>query len=536
MIRVSNIALPLTSTSDDFVTSIEKQTGLTDIVFVKIAKRSVDARQRNNIHFLYTFDVAVQGDETLAVNRSSYPHLSICSQEVFCVPSCQSSEMRPVVVGSGPAGMMAALALADAGLKPIVLERGADVCQRKKEVERFWKTGILNLKTNVQFGEGGAGAFSDGKLSTGIKKDKYVHKVLNAFVKAGAPDEILWLAKPHVGTDNLYRVVQNIRHEIVNKGGEYRFETQLIDFVIRNGRIQSVLTKNKDGETDEIIVSDVILAVGHSARDTFEMLLKNHVPMEQKAFAVGVRIEHEQSMINRMQYGSKVPPYPLGAADYKFAVHLNNGRSAYSFCMCPGGRVVASSSEKDGVVTNGMSYFARDLKNANSAFLVGVTPKDFHSDDVLAGVEFQRKMEKKAFIAGARTYAAPAQCVGDFLQNRETKSFGQIMPTYRPMPVCADLRSCLPDFVTETLRQALPLIDKKLKGFCTYDAVMTGVETRSSSPVLMKRNADTLESTGVKGLYPCGEGAGHAGGIVSAGADGLKCAEKVIQCRLAGGV
>ena len=528
MIRVTDIVLPLDCREADFLPAVRKATGIKGISSVKIAKRSVDARQKNNIRFLFSFDITVEGDEEKAMASSKYPHVSLTRDDRFLPVPCGVRTPRSVVVGAGPAGMMAAWALAKAGMRPVVFERGADVRRRKADVEKFWQTGALDVRSNVQFGEGGAGAFSDGKLTTGIKKDAYVRTLLDVFVGAGAPPEILWQAKPHVGTDNLYRVVQNIRAEIIKAGGEYRFDSRVTDVVVKNGVLKGMVVETPDG-IDEITADAAVFAVGHSARDTFEMLQAKGVAMAPKAFAVGVRIEHPQALINASLYGRKTPPFPLGAADYKLAIHLPDGRSAYTFCMCPGGYVVAAASETGRVVTNGMSYFKRDGMNANSAFLVGVTPADFGGDDVLAGVRFQRDMETAAFNAGGRTYAAPAQRVEDFLKGSETTAFGDVLPTYRPAPVPADLTACLPAFVAKTLRAALPLAERKLKGFCFPDAVMTGVETRSSSPVRLLRDDKTMESLNVAGLYPCGEGAGYAGGIVSAGVDGLKCAERIID-------
>lgn len=529
MIRVSNIKAGLDVSAGELRRTVERLTGWRDIVSFRIARRSIDARSKRNIHFLYAFDVRVAGDEAEAVAVSLYKDVSLEPAEKYVPPVWRRAGLRPVVVGTGPAGLMAALALAEAGARPVILERGRPVPERQADVRLFWETGRLNTDSNVQFGEGGAGTFSDGKLNTGIKKDAFTRKVLDAFVAAGAPDEIMYLAKPHVGTDRLAEVVQNLRKKIIALGGEYRFETRLSDLLVRNGALAAVRTETPDGRVEEFAADTVILAVGHSARDTFEMLLNRGVAMVQKPFSVGARIEHPQRRINRAQYGMDNPPAELGAADYKLAVHLKNGRSVYTFCMCPGGEVVAAASEAERLVTNGMSEFARDKINANSAFLVGVTPADFGSEHPLAGVAFQRRIEEAAFKAGGGGFKAPVQRVGDLLKNRESRSLGDVMPSYRPGVEPSDMRAVLPAFAVEAIRGALKEADKKLAGFATYDAVLTAAETRSSSPVRMVRDAETLQSVSVAGLYPCGEGAGYAGGIMSAAADGLKCAAKICE-------
>ncbi len=529
MIRVSNVRASLTESLPRLMQRIADLTGWKDVVSVKVAKRSVDARNKRNIHFLYAFDVCVSGNEREHIENCPYRDVSLVFEEPYLPPVWRCGGLRPVVVGAGPAGMMAALALAEAGARPIVLERGKPVSERRADVRLFWETGRLDPSSNVQFGEGGAGTFSDGKLNTGIKKDAFTRKVLDEFVAAGAPEEILWQAKPHVGTDKLAVVVRNLREKIISLGGEYRFETRLTDIGVREGALKTLRTEAADGKIEEFAADAVVLAVGHSARDTFEMLLNRGVTMLQKPFSVGVRIEHPQSLINRAQYGSERPPKGLGAADYKLAVHLKNGRSVYTFCMCPGGEVVAAASEAGRLVTNGMSEFARDKANANSAFLVGVTPEDFGSNHPLAGVEFQRRIEEAAFRAGGGGYKAPVQRVGDLLEKRESRSLGRVVPSYRPGVEPSDLRAVLPSFAVEAIREALKEADKKLKGFADGDAVLTAAETRSSSPVRMVRDADAMQSVSVAGLYPCGEGAGYAGGIMSAAADGLKCAAKVCE-------
>lgn len=530
MIRVSDIKAPLHLTLDELRRLVEKTTGIGNIRAFKISKRSIDARNKKNIHFLYSFTFEIDGDEEKAVRSSSYQKLSIEKNEKYFISMWRGEKaLRPVVVGSGPAGMMAALALAEAGACPIVIERGRPVPERQKDVERFWAGGSLDVNSNVQFGEGGAGTFSDGKLTTGIKKDASIGKVLKEFVEAGAPEEIAYVAKPHIGTDRLAFIVQKIRKKIISMGGEYRFETQLIDLISKKGALESIIVKSPSGELMEMNAKHIILAIGHSARDTFEMLYKKNVIMLQKAFSVGARIEHPQSLINASQYGTEKTNPLLGAADYKLAVHLPEGRSAYTFCMCPGGVVVAASSEEGRLVTNGMSEYARDKVNANSALLVNVKPEDFGSAHPLQGMYFQRHLEEAAFQAGGGNYRAPAQCVGDFIADRESSCFGAVIPSYLPGVVPADLRAFLPPFVTGTMKKAIIEMDKKLKGFASADAVLTGPETRSSSPIRIVRDEQTLQSVSMTGLYPCGEGAGYAGGIMSAAVDGLKCASKLVE-------
>lgn len=515
MLRINNLNMPLNASTVDLKKTVAEKLAcrIADIQDFKISKKSVDARNKNNVHFVYSVDCKE------IVSLPSDKDIEQITPPEKLVYHIKDDGVRPIVVGSGPAGMFAGLALAEAGLKPIILERGSEVDTRRQEVDVFWKLGKLNPESNVQFGEGGAGTFSDGKLTTGIKKDKFTAKVMEELYSAGAPQEILYLAKPHIGTDNLRVVVKNIRKKIIELGGEYRFNTKLEDLVIKDERIVGVKISN-NGEITELPATRVFLAIGHSARDTFEMLHRRGVYMEQKPFAVGARIEHKQSDINKAQYGKFADSPYLGAADYKMAVHFDNGRSAYTFCMCPGGQVVAAASEIGRVVTNGMSEFARNKENANAALLVGVGSKDFGSEHPLAGMYFQRKLEERAFDLGGKNYAAPTQLVGDFIRNAESKKVKSVQPSYTPNVAWSNLAALFPKEIADALRKGIVEMGRKLRGFDNPDAVLTGVESRSSSPVRIVRD-ETFQSN-IKGLFPCGEGAGYAGGITSSAADALK--------------
>lgn len=528
MIRISNIKLPLDYNMRTLRKIVCKTLRIEPEAIEKLTmlRRSIDARRKNNIHFIATLDVDVVLDEASVIAKSRDKNVVIAEPYRYELPIPKKDfSNRPIVVGTGPAGLFAGLILAQAGVKPILIERGKSLEKRTEDVEAFFHDGVLSSESNIQFGEGGAGTFSDGKLNTGTK-DSRSRKVLLEFAKAGAPKEILYNAKPHIGTDRLVEAVKNIRNEIIALGGTVMFETRLEGFKIRDGQIKGAVVE-RHGIWEILDTENIILAIGHSARDTFNMLLDYPIPMAQKSFSIGVRIEHLRKMIDISQYASFAGHSRLGAADYKMAVHLDSGRSVYTFCMCPGGTVVGAASEPFSLVTNGMSNFARDGVNSNSALLVGVKPEDFGSDHVLAGIDFQRLIEHQAFMLGGENYCAPVQRVGDFLKQQPSSNLGEILPTYQPGYTLSNLWEILPDYVSQSIASALPVMNERLEGFSSDDAILTGVETRSSSPVRIIRDS-SYQSVGVKGLYPCGEGSGYAGGIVSAAVDGIKCAEAVI--------
>ena len=529
MIRITELRLPIEHPPEAIEQAILKRLKVDskDLIATTIFKRSYDARKNVALAFIYTVDVSVKNEETILKRFTNDPNIRISPDTRYrfvaqAPNTLDASFIRPVVIGFGPCGIFAALLLAQMGLKPIVLERGKPVRERTQDTWGLWRKNVLNPESNVQFGEGGAGTFSDGKLWSQIKDPKfYGRKVLHEFVNAGAPTEILYVAKPHIGTFRLVGVVEKMREEIIRLGGEIRFSQKVIGFDIKDEAIQAIKI---EGHAD-LSANHVVLALGHSARDTFQALHDAGVYMEAKPFSVGFRIEHPQSLIDKARLGPHAGNTLIGAADYKLVHHAKNGRSVYSFCMCPGGTVVAATSEPNRVVTNGMSQYSRNERNANAGIVVGITPDDYPGDP-MAGIAFQRALESKAYELGGSTYEAPGQLVGDFLEGKPSTEFRSVLPSYKPGVHLTDLAESLPAYAIEAIREAIPAFEKQIPGFSMKDAVLTGVETRTSSPLRITRGPN-FQSLNIKGLYPAGEGAGYAGGIMSAGVDGIKVAEAV---------
>ena len=537
MLRLTEINLPLDHGPDALRGAVLSRLGVParDLVGYTVFRRAHDARKKSAIALIYAIDVTVRDEAAVrkrfAKDTRVQPTPDTEYRFVGHAPAGLTA--RPVVIGAGPCGLFAGLILAQMGFRPIILDRGKVVRERTKDTWQLWRRSVLDPESNVQFGEGGAGTFSDGKLHSQIKDPRHLgRKVLTEFVRAGAPPQILSDAKPHIGTFRLVTMVESMRATVESLGGEYRFQSRVTDLDIE---VRSDGSRWMQGVTlasgDYIAAEQVVLAVGHSARDTFHMLFERGIDIEAKAFSIGFRIEHPQSLIERARFGSAAGHPILGAADYKLVHHCSNGRDVYSFCMCPGGTVVAAASEPGGVVTNGMSQYSRNERNANAGIVVGITPADYPGG-VLAGIDFQRHWERQAYVAGGSTYAAPAQRVGDFLAGRPSTALGAVAPSYRPGVHMTDLASCLPDYAVAAIREALPVFGRQIPGFAMDDALLTGVETRTSSPIRIRRNAD-FESVNTHGLYPAGEGAGFAGGILSAGVDGIKVAEAVARRMLA---
>jgi hypothetical protein len=557
MLRITELRLPLDHPEPALRAAIVARLGVRDdeLLGFAVFKRSYDARRKAQVVLIYTVDCELRGDESTVLARlAADPHVRPSPDTRYRLVASAPADFRaphgarPVVVGFGPCGLFAALVLAQMGLRPLVLERGKEVRQRTKDTWRLWRQGVLDPESNVQFGEGGAGTFSDGKLWSQISDPRHLtRKVLEEFVKAGAPEEILFVAKPHIGTFRLVGVVEKMRAAIAALGGEVRFGQRVTDVLIEDDRAEPGASRIRGvslASGEEIRADHVVLALGHSARDSFEMLHRRGVPMQAKPFSIGFRIEHPQGLIDRARFGANAGHPLLGAADYRLVHHARNGRSVYSFCMCPGGTVVAATSEPGRVVTNGMSQYSRNERNANAGIVVGISPQDYRQDGAsegpvnpLDGIAFQRLWESRAYALGGSGYRAPAQLVGDFLQGRRSSALGSVVPSYQPGVHLTDLAEAgngsLPDYALAAIREALPAFDKQIQGFSMADAVLTGVETRTSSPLRLTRGRD-FQSLGVRGLYPAGEGAGYAGGIMSAGVDGIEVAEALGAQLLAG--
>ncbi len=533
MISIQQITLPFTHGKDELQKEIALILGLdfNTVENFTVTKRAIDSRKKHKmIYFVYSVELSVNKEFDILKNKTVQKNIKrhrIEIKEPYLYAQkeikIKKIKKRPIIVGTGPSGLFSALVMAKAGMNPLVIERGNDMDSRIKDVELFMKNGILNTESNIQFGEGGAGTFSDGKLNTLITNPR-IKYIFEEFVKAGAPQSILFDATPHIGTDKIRNVVKNIRKQIIELGTEIRFNTKLTDIQINNNKIIGItLNKNEEIETDILV-----LAIGHSARDTYEMLYNKNITITQKPFAVGIRIEHKKEMINKSQYGKFYNNKKLGSAKYKLVYHSKNNRSVYTFCMCPGGYVVPSSSEKGGVVTNGMSEYAQNGENSNSALLVNVGAEDFESKHPLAGIKFQRNLEKKAFNLGGGNYNAPSQLVGDFLKNRKSESIKSINPTYKPNIKLVSLDECLPKFISESIKEAIPKLNNKIDGFAHPHAILTAIETRSSSPVRIVRDKESMQSN-IMGIYPIGEGAGYAGGIISSAVDGIQAGETIIK-------
>ena len=520
MIRISNFKIYEDISDEEIFNLILKKYTIPkeNITEWHISKKSIDARKKDDVHYSYSIDLTAKNEDKFLKNKN------ISKIKTPSIPEFQISlnkSVNPIIIGAGPAGLFSALTFIRNGYKPIVIEQGQSVEERKKSVDNFISNGILNTNSNVQFGEGGAGTFSDGKLTSGISSP-YCRTVLEEFVKFGAPEQILYLTKPHIGTDNLINIIKNMREYIISNGGQFMFNTKFIDFETVNNNISKISVLHLDNNYIESIDTKVlVLAIGHSSRDTFKKIYEKGLYLEPKNFSVGVRIEHLQDEINKAQYGT-LTKLKLPSADYKLAYHSPSGRSCYTFCMCPGGVVMPSSSEQNTIVTNGMSYFARNGKNANSAVLVNVMPSDFDKNNPLAGIDFQKNLEEKAFILGGSNYFAPVQRFEDFDNNVKSKFIGSIIPSYKPGYTLSNLNTIMPEFVSNTLKEGIKYFDTKLHGFASPDSILTGMETRSSSPVKILRDENLISN--INGIYPCGEGAGYAGGIMSAAVDRIKCA------------
>lgn len=526
MLRLTDIKLPLDHSNSDLETAILKKLGIQpeDLLGYTIVKRSYDARRKNEIKLIYTLNVDVRREKVFLrrIRKDNSVRHAPDTSYKFVVQALDNLKQHPLIVGTGPCGLFAGLLLAQMGFNPILIERGKPVRERTADTFGFWRQRKLDPESNVQFGEGGAGTFSDGKLHTQIKDKRHLgRKVLRELVKAGAAEEILYISKPHIGTLKLVKIVERMRNNIQDLGGEFQFQSRVDDLMIKDGQLRGVVLAN--GE--KLHSNHVILAIGHSARDTFQMLHKREVQIEAKPFSIGLRIEHPQTMIDKCRFGENAGNPILGAADYKLVHHSSNGRSVYSFCMCPGGTVLAAASEPGTVVTNGMSQYSRNASNANSAIVVEVFPDDYPGSP-LAGIDYQREWEQRAYELGGGTYDAPGQLVGDFLAGCPSTKLGSVKPSYKPGVHLGDLSTSLPDYIIEAIREALPVFDKQIRGFMMADAILTGVETRTSSPIRILRGRD-FQSINITGLYPAGEGSGYAGGILSSAVDGIKVAEAV---------